>query len=247
MKRRGLGQSGGRADTVGSRQKQSPWSHVVSLLLVVVASVGSSVTWLSGCAASAAKPAESSESVGPPTPEASKTLPRKPLDIDDPAREPDSVYWTTPPAIVDRMLEVAEVKSTDVVYDLGSGDGRLVIAAAQRFGAHGVGYEIDQKLVDLATKLASEAGVSHLVRFERKDIFTVDLSQASVITMYLLPTVIEQLIPQLNKLKPGSRIVSHNYPMPGVEPDRVVTAHLPDSEHFLLLWHPPLKITKPAK
>lgn len=194
-----------------------------------------------------AKPADSAESVGPPTPPASKTLPRKPLDIDDPAREPDSVYWTTPPAIVDRMLEVAKVTEKDVVFDLGSGDGRLVIAAAKRYGARGVGYEIDQKLVDLATNLAKEAGVSHLVRFERKDIFTVDLSEASVITMYLLPTVIEQLIPQLNKLKPGSRIVSHNYPMPGVEPDEVITAHLPDSEHFLLLWHPPLKITKPAQ
>ena len=196
-------------------------------------------------AACAPKPArEAPVNVGPETPTAASTAYSKPLDIDDPARQPDSVYWVTPNVIVDRMLEAAEVKSTDVVYDLGSGDGRLVIAAAKKYGARGVGYEIDGKLVDEANQKAKELGVAHLVHFERKDIFTVDLSPASVITVYLLPVVLEQLIPQFNKMKPGSRIVSHNYPMPGVEPDKILNAHLEDSQHFLLLWHPPLKVTK---
>lgn len=187
---------------------------------------------------------EAPVTAGPDTPPASSTAYSKPLDIDDPARQPDSVYWVTPNVIVDRMLEAAEVKSTDVVYDLGSGDGRLVIAAAKKYGARGVGYEIDGKLVDEANLRAKELGVAHLVHFERKDIFTVDLSAATVITVYLLPVVLEQLIPQFNKMKPGSRIVSHNYPMPGVEPDKILNAHLEDSQHFLLLWHPPLKVTK---
>jgi SAM-dependent methyltransferase len=201
---------------------------------------------LTGCAPKPAADAsaKADDPGAPPTPPASDVLPAKPLDIDDPARQPDSVYWVTPNVIVDKMLEVAAVKSTDVVYDLGSGDGRLVIAAAKKYGARGVGYEIDAKLVEESKIKAKQAGVDHLVTFERKDIFTVDLSPATVVTLYLLPVVLEQLIPQLNKLKPGARIVSHNYPMPGVEPDQVFNAHLEDSQHFLLLWHPPLKVTK---
>ena len=191
-------------------------------------------------------PTEPKASDGPETPPASTVAPKKPLDIDDPAREPDSVYWVTPNVIVERMLEAAQVTKDDVVYDLGSGDGRLVIAAAKKYGARGKGYELDQKLVDESNENAKKAGVDHLVSFERKDIFTVDLRPATVITVYLLPIVLEQLIPQFNQMKPGSRIVSHNYPMPGVEPDQILPAHLPDSQHFLLLWHPPLKVTKRA-
>ena len=178
-----------------------------------------------------------------PPPAPAEEPPPKDLDIDDPAREPDVVFWPTPPSVVDKMLEVAEVKSTDVVYDLGSGDGRIVIAAAKRFGARGIGFEIDAKLVAESKRLAKEAGVDHLVTFERKDIFTLDLTPATVVTLYILPNMIKRLIPQMNKLRPGSRIVSHNYAMPGVEPEKTFTAHLPEAEHLVLLWRPPLRVS----
>jgi SAM-dependent methyltransferase len=129
-------------------------------------------------------------------------------------------YVTTPPAVVRAMLETASVGSSDVVYDLGSGDGRIVIAAATLFGARGVGVEIDHELVELARRNAREAGVDDLVSFQENDLFQVDLSGASVVTLYLLPIVNYRLQPKLlAELAPGSRVVSHAFDMADWVPD----------------------------
>ena len=118
-------------------------------------------------------------------------------------------FVVTPMEIVDRMLRMADVKPGDFVIDLGSGDGRIVIEAAKR-GARGLGVDLDPSLVKAATENASKAGVSARARFETRDIFETDLSPASVVTMYLLPDFNAKLLPRLLKLKPGTRIVSHD-------------------------------------
>jgi ribosomal protein L11 methylase PrmA len=129
---------------------------------------------------------------------------------------PDVVYVPTPNDVVARMLEVAGVKGTDVVYDLGCGDGRIVVTAAKKFGCKATGFEIDPERIREARENVKKNGVEQLVTIENKDIFKVDLSPASVVTLYLLPTLNVKLIPQLEQLKPGSRIVSHDFDMEGV-------------------------------
>ena len=163
------------------------------------------------------------------------------VESNGPPQEPDVVFWPTPPEVIRKMIEVADVKSTDVVYDLGSGDGRIVIATAKQRGARGYGFEIDSKLVEESREHAREAGVDPLVTFIRRDIFTVDVSAATVVMLYLLPGMLRRLEPQLKALKPGTRVVSHNFPMHGVEPDQVFNADLPGSAHTVLLWVAPLK------
>jgi|SRR5215210_2896110 len=129
-------------------------------------------------------------------------------------KKPDVVFVPTPQAVVDSMLELAQVKPTDVVYDLGSGDGRIVITAAKRYGARGVGIEIDPVLVRKATANAAAAGVSNRVRFVSQDLFAADLRPATVVTLYLLQSLNERLRPKLvRELKPGARVVSHVFNM----------------------------------
>jgi SAM-dependent methyltransferase len=124
-----------------------------------------------------------------------------------PARTPDVHFVPTPTAVVDGMLKLADVKASDVVYDLGSGDGRIVIAAAQKFGARGVGIELDRRLVSEANKKARKAGVADKVTFLSTDLFTADISEATVVTLYLLPSINLRLQPKLmRELKPGTRI-----------------------------------------
>jgi len=130
------------------------------------------------------------------------------------------------------MLRMADVTAADVVYDLGSGDGRIPIIAAQKYGAFGVGIEIDPKLVALANGIAREAEVANRVAFIAGDLFEADLSKATVVTVYLSTSVMKMLMPKLRALKPGTRIVSHRFPMPGWAPDR--TMQVDESE--LLLW-----------
>jgi SAM-dependent methyltransferase len=131
-----------------------------------------------------------------------------------PQAKPDVIYVPTPQAVVDAMLEIAGVNSSDVVYDLGSGDGRIVIAAARKHGARGVGIEIDPALVKRATDNAAAAGVSDRVRFVTQDVFTSDISEATVVTLYLLQSLNERLRPKLvRELKPGTRVVSHVFNM----------------------------------
>lgn len=160
-----------------------------------------------------------------------------------PSRKPDVVFVPTPHEVVKKMLEMAEVKESDLVYDLGCGDGRIVVAAAKQYGCRGIGYDISPKRVKESLENVEKSGVGDLVKIEREDIFTLDLSEASVITLYLLPKLNVKLIPQLEKLKPGSRIVSHDFAMRGVKPDKVVTVTPEDSweEHTVYLWTTPLK------
>jgi SAM-dependent methyltransferase len=130
------------------------------------------------------------------------------------APAPDVIYVPTPQPAVDAMLEIAEVTAKDVVYDLGSGDGRIVITAAKRYGARAVGVEIDPVLVKRATANAAAAGVSDRVRFVTGNLFTTDIGDASVVTLYLLQSINERLRPKLiRELKPGTRIVSHVFNM----------------------------------
>ena len=132
-------------------------------------------------------------------------------------------FITTPGDVVERMLELAGTKSDDLVADLGSGDGRIVIAAARKYGAHGLGIELDQKLVDVSRENARKAGVADRVAFVQGDVLEADFSKASVVTVYLLPNLISQLEPRFLALRPGTRIVSHSFHMPSWRPDRTVT------------------------
>jgi cyclopropane fatty-acyl-phospholipid synthase-like methyltransferase len=129
-------------------------------------------------------------------------------------RQPDVFYVPTPPAVVDAMLQLAHVTASDVVYDLGCGDGRIPIAAAQKYGARGVGIDIDPKRIEEANENAKAAGVTDKVRFLNDDLFTTNISEATVVTLYLLPSLNEKLMPKLKKdLKPGTRVVSHAFMM----------------------------------
>ncbi len=155
------------------------------------------------------------------------------------------IFMPTPPMVVNKMLEMAHVKQSDLLYDLGCGDGRIVIAAAKKYGCRAVGFEIDKEIADKARENVRKNKVGHLVRIEQKDIFTVDLSPADVVTLYLTPDLNVRLIPQLETLKPGSRIVSHDFDMKGVKPDKVIdfTSKEPDfvNIHKIYLWTTPLK------
>ena len=169
-------------------------------------------------------------SVASPSPESS----RPKLDVP---------YVPTPESVVAKMLELAKVNKNDVVYDLGSGDGRIVITAAQKHGARGVGYDIDPQRIKEANANAQGAGVTDRVRFVQGDLFQADLSEASVVTLYLLPDINLKLRPKLLKeLKPGTRIVSHNYGLGDWEPMRTETVDTGTGEHFVFYWVvPPTK------
>ena len=131
-------------------------------------------------------------------------------------------FIPTPPDVVDRMLEMAGVKNGDVLYDLGSGDGRIVIQGAKRYGVRGVGIEIDADLVQRARDNASKEKVDHLVEFRTQDALTVDVSPATVVTLYMLPEFNSKLRPGFDRqLKSGSRVVSHDFEIQGWVPVRV--------------------------
>jgi SAM-dependent methyltransferase len=157
-------------------------------------------------------------------------------------RTPDILFVPTPMVVVNKMLELAKVTKNDLVYDLGCGDGRIVVTAARQFGCRCVGYDVDPQRIKESLANVEKNNVGNLVRIEQKDVFTLDLSEANVITLYLLPSLNVKLIPQLEKLKPGSRIVSHDFDMAGVKPDQVVTIQDPNQgEHRVYFWTTPLK------
>ncbi|MCG6134566.1 MAG: class I SAM-dependent methyltransferase [Nostoc sp. LLA-1] len=138
-------------------------------------------------------------------------------------RPGDVPYVPTPQSVVDAMLEVAQVNENDVLYDLGSGDGRIVITAAQKFGTRGVGVDIDPERIAEANQNAEQAGVTDRVQFVQQDLFKSDFSEATVVTLYLLPDINVRLRPQLlQQLKPGTRIVSHAFDMGEWQPEQTL-------------------------
>lgn len=145
-----------------------------------------------------------------------------PLEVaQKPERDLDVPYVPTPPEVVEAMLEVAKVGKDDILYDLGSGDGRIVITAAQKFGTRGVGIDIDPERVEEANQNAKEAGVTDRVKFIQQDIFKANFRDATVVTLYLLPSINLKLRPMLfEQLKPGTRIVSHAFDMGDWKPEK---------------------------
>ena len=138
-----------------------------------------------------------------------------------PLREPDVVYVPTPQHVVDAMLRLAEVRRGDVLFDLGSGDGRIPVTAAKRFGVRATGIDINPQRIAEANANAKAAGVTGLVTFRNEDLFTADIRNATVVTLYLLPALNDKLRPKLLRdLRPGTRIVSHAFPISGWTPER---------------------------
>ena len=184
----------------------------------------------------------------PKTEEKPKDKPRteeKPKTEEPPTRRPDVIFVPTPQEVVDKMLEVAGVKKGEVVYDLGCGDGRIPVTAAKKYGVKAYGFDIDPERIKESKENVKKNNVGDLVTIDQKDIFTLDLSKADVVTLYLLPSLNVKLIPQLEKLKPGSRIVSHDFDMRGVKPDKVINVTPKDQrEHTIYLWTVPLKKEK---
>ena len=159
-------------------------------------------------------------------------------------RVPDAVYVGTPYDVVSMMLQMADVKKNDLVYDLGCGDARMLVLAAQKYGARGVGYELDPDLVVRSRQNASKNNVQDLVKIIQADIFTLDLSDVDVMPLYLLPEMLARLIPQIEKMKPGARIVCHEYSLPDrYKPDQTITvvSNEDNAERRLLLYTLPLK------
>ncbi len=154
----------------------------------------------------------------------------------------DVDYVPTPPEVIDKMLELAKVKKVDLVYDLGCGDGRIVVAAAKKFGCRAVGVEVDPMRVKEARELVEKNEVGDLVRIEQADIFSVELGNADVVALFLLPNLNRRLIPHLEKMKPGSRIVSHCWNMPGIKPRTVAKVMTSEPrEREIYLWTTPLE------
>jgi 2-polyprenyl-3-methyl-5-hydroxy-6-metoxy-1,4-benzoquinol methylase len=206
--------------------------HQILLLFVTSLSAGSLL--LTGCAqqeslTSQTQPAE-------PNVQTTQTATPTP-DTQTPQREPDVVYVPTPQPVVDKMLELAKVGKNDVLYDLGSGDGRIPITAAQKFGTQGVGVEIRSDLIQEAQQNAQKANVSDRVQFLQQDLFQTDISKATVVTLYLLPELNVKLRPKLFKeLKPGTRIVSHDFNMGDWQPEQTVQVQGPDRVHTVYSW-----------
>jgi ribosomal protein L11 methylase PrmA len=167
----------------------------------------------------------------------SKDKPAKPM------RSPDVVYVGTAYDLVSKMLEMAKVKKDDLVYDLGCGDGRMLVLAAQKYGCHAVGYDIDPVRVEESIANATRNHVEKLVKIIEADIFTVDIKDADVIPMYLLPEMNRKLLPQLDTLKKGARIVTHDYDLDGIVADKTITviSNEDNASHILSLYTTPLK------
>lgn len=212
------------------------------------------VTFLAPSMFGGASPAPSNEA-RPPHPPAFAVAAQA-TKVDQPAADtekkgqgtkekgPDVIFVPTPQEVVDKMLELAAVKKGDVLYDLGCGDGRIVVTAAKKFGVKATGIDIDPKRVREANENVETNKVGDRVTIRRADIFETDLSEASVVTLYLLPELNVRLMPQLKKLKPGSRIVSHDFDMRGARPTKVVTLRTDDDEeeHTVYLWIVPWEV-----
>jgi SAM-dependent methyltransferase len=152
----------------------------------------------------------------------------------------DVIWVASDLAVVRQMLQMADVRAGDVVYDLGSGDGRIVIMAAKEFGARGVGIDIDPALIQKARANAAAAGVADRVIFVEQDFFAADISEASVVAIYLGREVNLRLRPKfLAELRPGARIVSHDYDLGDWKPERTATVDTDNRDHLVFLWRVP--------
>ena len=161
------------------------------------------------------------------------------VQAQQPQRTPDIHYVPTPPEVVDAMLTLGRVTARDVVYDLGSGDGRIVITAAQKYGARGVGVELDPRLVEISRQIAREGEVADRVAFVEGDLFTADISRATVVMLYLSDAVNRRLEPKLRReLAPGTRIVSHQFRIGDWAPEETVRA---EDGTDLFLWTVPAR------
>jgi ribosomal protein L11 methylase PrmA len=155
-----------------------------------------------------------------------------------PAQQPDVIYVPTPHEVVDDMLRLANVGKGDILYDLGSGDGRIAITAAKKFGIRAIGIDIDPERIRVANENARRAGVTHLVEFRQEDLFKADFREATVITLYLLPDLNVKLRPRLlDELKPGTRIVSHQFDMGTWKPEK----RLESNGRVVYFWTIPAK------
>ncbi|HSV99402.1 MAG TPA: methyltransferase domain-containing protein [Sedimentisphaerales bacterium] len=151
-------------------------------------------------------------------------------------------FVRTPQDVVDRMLKMARVTANDVVCDLGCGDGRILVTAAKRYGCRAIGYDLDPLRVAEARENAKRHKVSHLVAVEQRNVLSVDLEGVSVVTIYMGTEINAQLIPQLSRLGPGARIVSHDFGIGDIPPDRIetMTSREDNRRHRILLWRCPL-------
>jgi ubiquinone/menaquinone biosynthesis C-methylase UbiE len=155
----------------------------------------------------------------------------------------DVPYVPTPANVVEEMLKLANIHKGDILYDLGSGDGRIVVTAAKKYGIKGVGIDINPERIKEANENAKTAGVTDLVTFKQNDLFKEDISKATVVTLYLLPEVNLRLRPKLFKeLKPGSRVVSHDFDMGDWKPDKEVSLE----SHHIYCWVIPADAAKKA-
>lgn len=166
--------------------------------------------------------------------------PRKKLDVG---------YYATTQDVVDKMLDLAKVTKKDHVCDLGCGDGRFVVTAAKKFGCRSTGYELDPRLVATGRTKIREAGLEKLARIEEQDIFTVDLADTTVVMLFLLPKLNARLVPQLQTMKPGSRVITHEFDIPGIQADQELTwiSKQDDSEHLLYVYTIPLQPKQETK
>lgn len=202
--------------------------------LLLIASLSVSGLLFAGCTQPSQKNDQANAEVAQQTPNLN-------LELTTPKK--DVPFVPTPEVVVAEMLKQAKVDQKDVLYDLGSGDGRIVITAAQKFGTRGVGIDIDPALVKKSQENAQKAGVSDKVKFLQQDLFQTDLSEATVVTLYLLPDVNLKLRPKLlSELKPGTRVVSHNYDMGEWKPENVVKIKGPRYEHTVYSWVVPKEI-----
>lgn len=165
-----------------------------------------------------------------------------PPEVSAPVKKPDVVFVPTRPEVVDKMLELAEIRTNDILYDLGCGDGRIVVAAAKKYGIKAVGVDIDPQRVKESLENVRSNKVAHLVTIKQADIFELDFREATVVTLYLLPELNVRLMPKLAKLKAGARIVSDEFDMKGAKPKAVVHLDPPrdadsgESQNTLYKW-----------
>jgi hypothetical protein len=211
---------------------------------LLVISLGAGSMMLTGCARPTASDVQSQAPIttAQESPSPTTAAPQSPqASPTDPVKR-DVVYLPTPQVVVEKMLELAKVTDKDLLYDLGSGDGRIPITAAKKYGARGVGVEIDPKLVQESQENAKKAGVADKVKFIQQDLFQTDFKDATVMTLYLLPQLNVKLRPKLfQELKPGTRVVSHDFNMGEWQPEQVVKMDVDGREHLVYVWRIPEK------